>query len=251
MQCVAMTETRALTRRRILQGAGLLAIGAWVWGVPYLARQRTAPMTFRTIPGAAPFRVLDRPGPVSAGAAIFAGLETTPQPFTGSLCDVLFGTHEPVSIAYFSDVNCPNCPRMENAVAAVAAQHRVPLIRHELPLLGDDSIRAARAILAARRQSKDIDLSAPLTHRPGPTTVVRLRQLAQEYGLDGDQLLADMNGPDVTAQLARNHAVARRLGIYGTPGTVIGRTLIMGVLPREQIAQIITSEQEMDPVTCS
>ncbi len=244
-----MTQNPNPTRRRVLQALGVVAIGGWVWGAPRLARLGRDPLTYRDIPGAAPFRTLEREGAVSAAAAIFAGLDTPPPPFTGSLCDALFGPDAPLSIAYFSDVNCPNCPRMEDATRRAIDGLSIPLIRHELPLLGPQSTLAAQAILAAQLQNGS-GMAERLTALPGPITPPRLTHIAADIGIDAQQLLTDMSGTAVADHLARNHGIARRLGIYGTPGTVIGRTVILGALPANQIAQIIAQEQQVG-TTCS
>ncbi len=243
-----MTDTLSPLRRRLLQGAGLLAIGAWVWGVPRLARLGREPLAFSDIPGAAPFRRLDREGAVSAGAAIFAGLETTAPPLQGPICDALYGTSPQPAIAYFSDINCPNCPRMEAATRAAIGSQQIPLIRHELPLLGPGSTAAARLILAAKRQAPATDVAGLLAAIPGPVTPARLTKIAADIGIDAAQWQADTTHPAVTKALADTAALARRLGIYGTPGTVIGRTLILGALPQDQIAEIIEIEQQADPI---
>ncbi len=245
-----MTQPALLNRRRLLQGAGLTAVALWVWGAPRLAGLRAGPLTFTDIPDAAPFRRLDRTGASSAGAAIFAGLDAAPPPFTGSLCAALFGANSGLSIAYFSDVNCPNCPAMEAATRRAVGQQAIPLIRHELPLLGPQSVIAARAILAAQMQGDAARVAERLIHLTGPLTPARMGAIAADTGLDAARWRADMESPQVISILSRNHGLARRLGIYGTPGTVIGRTVVLGALPEDQIAQIIALEQQAGP-TCS
>ncbi|MEY1556744.1 DsbA family protein [Yoonia sp. R2331] len=237
-----------MKRRRVLQGVGLAAIAGWVWGAPRLARLGQDPVTFTAIPGAEPFRQLDRASALSASAGIFAGLDAPAPQFTGALCPALFGGNDGLAIAYFSDVQCPNCPRMEAATRAAIGDQPIPLIRHELPLLGPRSVAVAKVFLAAKLQSAGQDIASILLGTPGPITPARLADIADRTGLDHQRWVADIDSATVANHLAQEYGVAARLGIYGTPGTVIGRTVILGALPEHQIAQIIATERQDNQV---
>lgn len=243
-----MSRTHLLTRRRALQIAGLAALGAWVWGVPQLAQLRRPALTFAPLDGAAPFRILEQQGALSAVSPALVGLEEPGPAFAGSLCTALFGGEPGLAIAYFSDVQCPNCPAMEAAVSRIATQLGLPLRRIELPLLGDKSRQAARLIIAAGQQNPGADMAGPLTHVPGPITPARIAALAQSLNLDHDRLLRDARSDATTTRLEQYRALARKLGIYGTPGTVIGRTVILGTLPDDTITSMIDLEREMGPI---
>ncbi|MEO1089413.1 MAG: DsbA family protein [Pseudomonadota bacterium] len=149
----------------------------------------------------------------------------------------------PVTLVEFFDYRCGFCRRMAPTVAGVVADS--PDVRQvfiDFPVLGPDSLRAAQAGLAAWRQNADVypafhaalmaaeDLSAPA-----------IMTLAEDHDLDTDQLLVDMQGDDVRARLERNFALARALGIDGTPSYVIGDQLLPGAIPAARLHEALSA----------
>jgi 2-hydroxychromene-2-carboxylate isomerase len=61
-------------------------------------------------------------------------------------------------------------------------------------------------------------------------------------GLDGGRVVTLAAGPEVGAELKTGRALADRLGIYGTPGAVLGRTVVVGALPRERWDRLLAGE---------
>lgn len=60
-----------------------------------------------------------------------------------------------VTVVEFFDYNCPYCRRAAPEVdALIAADPNIRLVYREWPILGDGSVYAARAALAARKQGK-------------------------------------------------------------------------------------------------
>jgi protein-disulfide isomerase len=60
-----------------------------------------------------------------------------------------------------------------------------------------------------------------------------------------------MQTQEIAAALDRSKAVASVFGFYGTPSTVIGRTVFLGAIPAADVAQIIKIELEALPVACN
>ena len=75
--------------------------------------------------------------------------------------------------------------------------------------------------------------------------------IADAAGLEGERLLADMQTPEIASALDMSKAIASVFGIYGTPSTIIGRSVFMGAIPAADVAQIIKMEQAALPVACS
>ena len=248
-----MTDTRSFTRRHMATGLGIAAVAAWVWGVPRLPGLFAGDLQFKPINGAPGFRIVDGAAQLSQSEAVFAGL--TPEdpavlaemPFVrANTCTALFGANPaPLPVALFSDFNCPNCPEMDANVAAVLAETPgTSLHRHELPLLGRTSEVASRAVLAADLQQQYSAMHDALLRTPAVTDLTFIESAAKRAGLDAERLLRDMGRPDITAALARARALSRHLGLYGTPATVIGRTVLLGTKSRATIAAIIAAERE-------
>lgn len=75
--------------------------------------------------------------------------------------------------------------------------------------------------------------------------------IADAAGLAGERLLADMQTPEIASALDMSKAIASVFGFYGTPSTIIGRSVFMGAIPAADVAQIIEMEQAALPVACS
>jgi 2-hydroxychromene-2-carboxylate isomerase len=155
-----------------------------------------------------------------------------------------------VPIAYFSDFRCPWCRALEADLAVVLAGRDVALFHHELPLFGPPSEVAARASIAAARQGGQDRLRERLLRARAVTDRAYVASVAGTLGLDPARLLDDMDEPKTGATLARTRAAARVLGLIGTPGLVIGRTVISGAVPAETLAQVLDDEAASLPGVC-
>jgi protein-disulfide isomerase len=136
-----------------------------------------------------------------------------------------------VTIVEFFDYRCPHCRRMVPVVKALlAGDPGVRLVYKEMPILGEESMLAARAALAARGQGKYVEAHERLMAETGPMTRASLVTTLAGIGVDGDRLRADMDAPEVEALLGRELALARALGIDGTPAFVVGGELVVGAV---------------------
>jgi 2-hydroxychromene-2-carboxylate isomerase len=119
-----------------------------------------------------------------------------------------------------------------------------------LPIFGPPSELAARASVAAALQG----LQQPLRRRLMRTSIVAdersVLAVATTVGLDTARLLRDMKSASVQAELDRTRALADVFGFIGTPGLVIGRTVVYGSLTATLLRRIIADEQSMVPLNC-
>ena len=67
-------------------------------------------------------------------------------------------------------------------------------------------------------------------------------RVASDLGLDVDQLTKDMASPEIQADLDQTRALADLFGFLGTPGLVIGRTVLNGATPVSMLRQIVKDE---------
>ena len=260
-----MTEAPRPWRRRAVIAGSLLAVAGWVIGAPRLASLWPARLAYRDLPGLAPFRELETAGALSNSTGLLVGLDESAPPdaaqdarITAVLanpCTALFGrqTDSRLPIAFFSDFNCPNC-RVLDAILldyAVANPGAIRIIRHELPLLGAASTIASQAVLAADRQGGYQAMHDRLVRTRLVTDLDFVLAIANSAGLDGKRLVADMQSPEIASTLDVSKAIAAAFGFYGTPSTVIGRTVFMGAIPAADVAQIITAELTALPLDCN
>ena len=75
--------------------------------------------------------------------------------------------------------------------------------------------------------------------------------MAESVGLDGQRLVADMQTPKIATALDRSRAIAKLFGFYGTPSTVIGRSVFLGAISAADVEQIIETELAAPMATCS
>ena len=249
------------TRRALLRLAGFSAIVGAAYGGTALLRQLTAPgLVFEPVAGLPGFRRI-ADGPISGGVTAFVGIDdgTQKQSDTltirdGALCAALFGAaRDPsrVQIAYFTDYRCLYCRKVSPMLAAMAAEGNVQVTWHDLPLLGQISTIAARAAVAARAQDAYAAFHDRLMGTPVVPTAPYLRQLAEEIGINPEQLLQDMKSRRTERQLQRTAALARQFGFIGTPALVVGHTAVLGGMDRQLVDRLIEAERDTDiPAAC-
>jgi protein-disulfide isomerase len=253
-----------LWRRRAFLAGGAIGVAAWVIWLPRLLTSWPSQLTFRDLPRLAPFRALQTTGGLSAGSGAWAGLEATVPPdpqqdawdaaVRADPCGALFGPliDERLPIAFFSDLNCPNCKALNEILQDIAAirPEEVRVIRHELPLLGAASTVASQAVLAADRQSGYDAMHDRLMRTRMVTDKNLVVSIAEAAGLDGQRLLADMQTAEIATSLDKSMAIATVFGLWGVPATVIGRTVFMGAIPASDVLQIIEAELAALPLAC-
>ena len=134
-----------------------------------------------------------------------------------------------VTVTEFYDYRCPHCisiaPRV---VALIQSRPDVRFVFKEMPIFGDTSEHAARAALAAKAQGKDyVGLYAALMETRSLTDA-DIDSIAAAKGVD----LAAMNAPAALAkdkvQIDDIAKLAEKLAIDGTPGFIVGDTIIHG-----------------------
>ena len=93
-----------------------------------------------------------------------------------------------VTIVEFFDYNCPYCKRVKPEIQALmAADPDIRLVCREWPILGEGSVFAARAALAARNQGKYEEFHWALMGLQGRAEEASILNAAVEIGLDADR----------------------------------------------------------------
>lgn len=236
----SVSTDRPTSRRGLLIGAAGLAAIAWSW---QRFGMKDVKLAFEPIPGLVGWEAAQTGGLTAIGGsatdAVFLGLDDPgiePLP-AEALCDALYETTGPgTPVAVFTDFFCPNCQIMD---ATLAARSDLALTWHELPLLGPNSERVARAMVASRQQNGGDALKRSLSKAPFRPSPRFFAAVAEDAGLDPQALLDAMESPSVDAALAKSRAAAEALGVWGTPAIAIGQRLILGRLASDQIDTLI------------
>jgi len=68
-------------------------------------------------------------------------------------------------------------------------------------------------------------------------------RLAAQAGVDEKQLKIDMESPKTAAIIQRTREAAAALEINGTPGLVVGNTIVPGAIGLDELVKLITEER--------
>lgn len=145
-----------------------------------------------------------------------------------------------ITIVEFFDYNCPYCKRAMGEVDALLAEDpNVRVVYREWPILGEGSVFASRAALAARKQGKYEPFHIALMTLPGRATEASVMRIAKSLDMDIAQLRADMNAPEVEAHIRNSVELGQMLGFSGTPSFVVGTTLLPGFVEANVLAEAV------------
>lgn len=145
-----------------------------------------------------------------------------------------------VTLVEFFDYNCPYCRQMTQIMdQAVADDPQLKIVYKEFPILGPDSLFAAKAALAAERQGKYQEFHKALYGSRTRVTEAVVLRIAGEAGLDVERMKIDMQQPDIQALINRNTELAQALKITGTPGFVVGDQIFPGATDFETMKKLI------------
>lgn len=248
---------RPWRRRAVVVAIPVAALVLWT-AFPWLARQvPVGAFEFTTLAEPAGFRALAA-GTVSGAPDLLAGISAAAPvvdaPEGVAFCRALFGAplrpEGVVPIAYFTDFRCPYCRILSTYLDAIEADRDagVRIARHEWPILGEASEIAARATLAARTQGAGAAFHDRLMRSSFLPTPAYLRSIAGRVGVDANRLLHDMSGAAVDRALAETRRLAAILGFRGTPGLVVGRTVVTGAIGEAELRALVARERADGPV---
>ena len=138
----------------------------------------------------------------------------------------------PVTVVEFFDYRCGFCKRSAEWATELPEKYdnQVRVVFKEFPILSAESEKAALAAIAAGKQGKYIEMHMALMELDngsgfGPE---QIDSIAEGLGLDVAKMRADMQSMEVQTAVADAKALAREIGISGTPNFVIGDSVVPG-----------------------
>ena len=140
-----------------------------------------------------------------------------------------------VTLVEFFDYACPYCKTSNPAVDRLLAEDKgLRVVYRELPILGPDSVMAARLSLAASKLGRFNQFHDALwaAGRPAPQTNAAAAAAA---GIAPEPT----NDPGIEAELKRNFELAGKLGATGTPVFVIGDKVMNGAVGYDALKEAI------------
>jgi len=148
-----------------------------------------------------------------------------------------------VTIVEFFDYRCVHCRRVASTIdQLVRSNASVRVVYKNFPVLGEPSVLAARAAVAAQQQGGWPKLHRAMLAYEGDFTTETLLALGTSVGLDSGKLKTDMMSPATDKALQANLTLAAALGVDVTPTFVIGERVIKGALSAEAFQALVAEE---------
>jgi len=145
-----------------------------------------------------------------------------------------------VTLVEFFDYACPYCKASNPFVDRLLKEDKdLRVVYRELPILGPDSVTAARLSLEASKQGRFAQFHDALWEagRPAPDTIAKASQAA---GIAP----APPQDAEAEAELKRNFQLAGQLGATGTPLFVIGNRVMNGAVGYDALKQAIAAARK-------
>lgn len=157
-----------------------------------------------------------------------------------------------VTLVEFFDYRCGYCKKFHPVMAELLKTDKnIRVVLKEFPILGPQSKLATVAAIAALRldPTKYYGFHNALMTARGELNLQTIQDIAGEAGLEAAALGKAMRDPEIERIVARNYRMAKSLGINGTPGFVIGDTIVPGYISLAQVRDLI-DEARANCTTC-
>jgi protein-disulfide isomerase len=145
-----------------------------------------------------------------------------------------------VTLVEFFDYACPYCKASNPSVDRLVQEDKgLRVVYRELPILGPDSVTAARLSLQASKLGRFAQFHDSLwaAGRPAADTNAAAARIA---GIDA----APKSDPGIEAELKKNLQLASQLGATGTPLFVIGDRVMNGAVGYDALKQAIAAARK-------
>ena len=145
-----------------------------------------------------------------------------------------------VTLVEFFDYACPYCKASNPFVDRLVAEDKgLRVVYRELPILGPESVAAARLSLTASRAGRFAAFHDALWEagKPGPQTNAAAAQAA---GIGP----APANDAAVEGELKKNFDLAGQLGATGTPLFVVGDRVLNGAVGYDALKSAIAAARK-------
>ena len=148
-----------------------------------------------------------------------------------------------VTIVEFFDYRCVHCRHVAPTIDQIMSSNAsVRVVYKNFPVLGEPSVVAARAAVAAQQQGGWPKLHRAMLAFEGDFTVESVLALGASVGLDSAKLKTDMMSPATDKALQANMTLAAALGLDATPSFIIGDRVIRGALSPEAFQALVDEE---------
>jgi protein-disulfide isomerase len=145
-----------------------------------------------------------------------------------------------VTLTYFFDYACGYCRQSNPVIERLIAEDKgLRVVFRELPILGPESVEAARVSLAASKAGKFAQYHDALyaAGRPAPDTIAIAARAA---GVPAQPV----DDPAQEAELRANMGLAGQLGATGTPLFIVGDRVINSAVGYEELKKAVAAARK-------
>ena len=145
-----------------------------------------------------------------------------------------------VTVVEFFDYACPYCKASNPVIDRLVQEDKgLRVVYRELPILGPDSVTAARLSLAASKAGRFTQFHDTLwdAGRPAAETMAVASNAARIPAQPS-------NDPAIEAELRRNFQLAGQLGATGTPLFVVGNKVMNTAVSYEVLKKAIADARD-------
>jgi protein-disulfide isomerase len=151
------------------------------------------------------------------------------------------GAEKPeVILVEFYDYACPYCKASNPHVDQLLRENpKLRVVYRELPILGPDSVVAARLSLAASKAGRFQQFHDALyaAGRPAPETNAAAARIANIPPTPSQDVA-------IEAELKKNFSLASQLGATGTPLFVVGDRVLSGAVGYDALKKAVEAAQK-------
>lgn len=150
-----------------------------------------------------------------------------------------------ITMVEFIDYRCGYCRKAHDEVKQLLeSDGNIRFIIKEFPILGDESVLASRFAIATKMVAGDAaydKIKDALIVFRGKINEKSLSRLANTLGLDGDAIAAKMDSNEVNQAIGKNHLLAQKLGISGTPTFILQDQMLRGYVPLANMMDLVAA----------
>lgn len=172
-----------------------------------------------------------------------------------SVGDVIIGNPDAdVTIVEFFDYNCGFCKRaMNDMQEIVSLDPNVKFILKEFPILGEESLEAARVSMAVAKiaPEKGADFHTALLGGGGRAGKDKAMKVAEDLGVDMSTLNTALEDETLLDPVSVTYGLAQELGINGTPSYVVGNEAVYGAVGVTELLLKVKNLRQCGETTCS
>ena len=145
-----------------------------------------------------------------------------------------------VTLVEYFDYNCGYCRKAYADVMALLKEDaNLRVVFQEMPILSPSSKIMAGYAMAAHEQGKYFEMHQALMDYRGGQGDEAYMKLAKGLGLDVEKLKVDAKSSSISASIDKSSAMARDLGIRGTPGFVVGNEIYPGYIGLDSLRKAV------------